>query len=404
MTKKIGIYKDPRKTKQWVVRWFGLPDPITGKKGQKRYSKSFEYKLDAEDFQAEQKQAFRKGQVRDQAEEHTLKDLCEGWLKARRQCTAKTIEGYEALNNRLLDYFGPDVVLINISAHSADIFIAELKPLQGDKLSGWTVRKILKGCRAMFNKAVKWGWIPSDPFDDVEAPKGLSVKPWHYMTPAEYHRLLDAAPSLKWQALYALAYTAGLRFGELFNLRWADIDFGKGELIVQNHAATAETPPFRAKNGKPRTIPLPQQTIEILRQLERQSRLKGMPYVLHTERQYKGVVERWKAYRAQKRAWQNRYMANNTLANLKRHLKAAEIEPNGVLCLHTLRKCAGKNWADNISNPKVVQVLMGHASLATTMEFYNQVSTVDRRKAADAIGSLLGKTDAKVTPAANLGA
>ncbi|MHC4337578.1 MAG: tyrosine-type recombinase/integrase, partial [Planctomycetota bacterium] len=243
-----------------------------------------------------------------------------------------------------------------------------------------------------------------NPFDDVESPKNLSVRPWHYLTPNEYMRLLDAAPWLQWKALYALAYTAGLRFGELFNLRWADIDFNKGELTVQNHAATAELPAFRAKNGKPRTIPLPQQTIEALHQLQRQNRLRGIPYVLLTERQYKGVVERWKTYRQQGRRWQNRYMANNTLANFKRHLKAADIEPNGVLCLHTLRKCAGKNWADHIKNPKIVQELMGHASLNTTMEFYNQVSNEDKQKAADAIGDLLGKSDAKVTPATNIGA
>jgi integrase len=401
MTKKIGIYKDPRKKKPWVARWFGLPEPVTGKK--RRYSKSFEYKSEAEDFQAKQLLAFKAGEQRDKAEEKTLNDLCKGWMKAKRQCTAKTVEGCEAINNRLLDYFGPDVELGKLSAHSADTFMAELKPLQGDKLSGWTVRKILGGCKAMFNKAVKWGWITGNPFDDVEAPKGLSIRAWHYLTPAEYHKLLDASPSLKWQALYALAYTAGLRKGELFNLRWADIDFQKHELTVQNHAATKETPLFRAKNGKPRTIPLPTSTVEIIHQLQLQARLRT-PYILLTERQYLNVVDRWQKYREQKRPWKNDYMENNTLANFKRHVKAAGIEPNGVLCLHTLRKCAGKNWADNIKNPKTVQTLMGHASLSTTMEFYNQVSKDDKQKAADAIDGLLAKTDAKVTPAANLGA
>lgn len=301
MTKKIGIYKDPRKTKPWVVRWFGLPEPVTGKK--RRYSKSFEYKSEAEDFQAKQRQDFKAGQQRDRDEGRTLKDLCSEWVKNKSGNAAKTVEGYEAINNRLLDYFGPDVELRKISAHSADTFMAELKPLQGDKLSGWTRRKILKGCKAMFNKAVKWEWLTKNPFNDVESPKGLSVRAWHYLKPVEYHRLLNAAPSLKWRALYALGYTAGLRKGELFNLRWADIDFEKCELTVQNHAVTAELPEFKTKNGKPRTIPLPQQTIEILQQLERQYRLRGIPYVLLTERQYKGVVERWKAYRQQGRRW-----------------------------------------------------------------------------------------------------
>ena len=49
MITKIGLYRDPRKTKQWIIRWFGEYDPSMGK--QRRYSKSFIRKKDAEAFQ-----------------------------------------------------------------------------------------------------------------------------------------------------------------------------------------------------------------------------------------------------------------------------------------------------------------------------------------------------------------
>ena len=40
MIEKIAIFKDPRKRKKWVCRWFGHPDLETGIS--RRYSKSFE--------------------------------------------------------------------------------------------------------------------------------------------------------------------------------------------------------------------------------------------------------------------------------------------------------------------------------------------------------------------------
>jgi hypothetical protein len=48
MINKIGLYRDPRKEKQWVVRWYGEYEPATGR--EKRYSKSFKLKRDAEEF------------------------------------------------------------------------------------------------------------------------------------------------------------------------------------------------------------------------------------------------------------------------------------------------------------------------------------------------------------------
>ena len=59
------------------------------------------------------------------------------------------------------------------------------------------------------------------------------------MSVAEYRRLLDAAPNARWRVFYALAYTSAGRFGELFNLTWADIDFDRGRMIIENRAGMA---------------------------------------------------------------------------------------------------------------------------------------------------------------------
>jgi integrase len=66
------------------------------------------------------------------------------------------------------------------------------------------------------------------------------------------------------------------------------------------------------------------------------------------------------------------------------------------LSIHTLRKCAGKNWAD-VLPPHVVKELMGHSSIATTMKFYSQVDESQRTRAAAVVDGLISKAESKVT-------
>ena len=105
MIDKIGLYQDPRKKRPWVVRWFGEYDPATG--GQKRYSKSFRLKRDAEAFRSEQATAFKGGQQRDKPEEITLGDFCKDWLKTKKvELRPETVMLYDNAQRRLMDYFG----------------------------------------------------------------------------------------------------------------------------------------------------------------------------------------------------------------------------------------------------------------------------------------------------------
>lgn len=65
------------------------------------------------------------------------------------------------------------------------------------------------------------------------------------------------------------------------------------------------------------------------------------------------------------------------------------------LTVHTLRKCAGQNWADYMP-VNVVKELAGHSNIETINRFY---STVDEEhlKVAVKIGDELLTTDLKLT-------
>ncbi|UCE46646.1 MAG: site-specific integrase [Phycisphaerales bacterium] len=391
MTNKIGIYRDLRnKRRPWVCRWFGDYDPETGK--QKRYIKSFARKAEAEELAAEQNAAFMKGERRDKPEEITLGEFCKDWFKTKKpQFRPGTVLFYENTIYRLLDCFSPEILISRITPIEAAKFVAGLKYMARDMvLSNASRHRVLRNCRTMFNDAVTWQLIKTNPFKTVKAPK-CSVKRWHYLLATEFSKLLDASPSLRWKALNALAYTAGLRLGEALNLTWADVDLDKALVVVQNREGTTALPPFCVKDNEKRTISLPSQTVKILQDL-RQSNpaVFKVPYVLLTNRQYKGVIAKYESYRKQKRPWLNRNMGNNMLTNFKRHVKKAGIKPNGQLAIHTLRKSCIQTWADHLW-PNVTKELAGHSDLATTLKYYNQVDDYHRAKAAEIMEKWLNK-------------
>jgi len=101
MNAKVTIGYDTRnkgKTPYSPVVWEF--DSHTGK--QKRYSKSFRLKVDAEKFTAEKTVEFSKGGVRDRPDDVTLEQFCKDWLKANRaELRASTINIYENTHARL---------------------------------------------------------------------------------------------------------------------------------------------------------------------------------------------------------------------------------------------------------------------------------------------------------------
>ena len=196
MVTKIGIYRDPRNRKKpWVVRWFGAFDPATGR--QRRYSKAFRLKVEAEQFQASKWKEFTEGTVpRDGRPTVTLGSYCRDWLKTRRrEYSPETVDLYENAIRRLLGYFGKDTLLSTISPLAAAKFVSELERLDGKEgeLSNWSRHRTLRNCKTMFADAVNWGLIAKDPFAAVKRPK-LIAQEWHYLAPNEYRRLLEVAP------------------------------------------------------------------------------------------------------------------------------------------------------------------------------------------------------------------
>ena len=174
---------------------------------------------------------------------------------------------------------------------------------------------------------------------------------------------------------------------EAFALTWDCIDFENGVVVVNNREGTETIPEFSVKDHEKRRIPLPPHTIDLLTQLHAEVSEK-VPFVLLTKARFERVQQKWRQVRDRGKPWKNRYLVNNILRNFRSHVKRTSIKPVGKLTIHTLRKCAGQNWADYLPM-NVVKELMGHSNISTTQEFYLTVDRGREKKAAQVVQKLL---------------
>ena len=184
-------------------------------------------------------------------------------------------------------------------------------------------------------------------------------------------RFLEATPSIREQVIYALCYNAGLRLTEAIAVMWADIDFETGQIQVVRYVGTDTLPLFNIKDNEIRSIPLPQQTIDLLLKVQSEAP-EGIPYALMTKKRYNRVVAKWKQYKATGKPRRNRDYANNVLTQFRERIQRAGIKPGGKsLTIHTLRKCCCQNWIQSGLPINVVKILMGHADIGTTEKHYS---------------------------------
>jgi integrase len=72
----------------------------------------------------------------------------------------------------------------------------------------------------------------------------------------EVRKILSQVKDVRYYACLALVYSCGLRAGEAVNMKVGDIDSDQGLIYVR-----------KGKGGKPRAVPLPVRTMDILREM-----------------------------------------------------------------------------------------------------------------------------------------
>lgn len=253
----------------------------------------------------------------------------------------------------------------------------------GSGLSGSTVQKMHHVLHKALSQAVKWNnLIPRNPADAVKAPTP-TPKEMHPLSAPEARQLLDAAHGDRLEALYVLALHTGMRRGELLGLKWDDVDLDSLTIRIRRTLTRIENGKRLAlgepktKNSR-RTVRLTQRAVEALKR--------------HRARQAEEKLKAGGLYQDQGLVFAGEIGNLINPSNLRQRSFARLLKRAGLprITFHDLRHtCASLLFSKNV-HPKFVQELLGHASVAITLDTYSHMLPGMGGEAADAMGEALG--------------
>jgi integrase len=120
-----------------------------------------------------------------------------------------------------------------------------------------TVNHELANLSHMLRMAIRWGYIDKNVASHVDRMKVPKTTP-RFLSEDEIAQLIDAAKGLHIYPLVVTALHTGMRKGELFNLQWADIDFGQQIIRIESKVD------WHTKNYRPRVIQLTPMLYKVL--------------------------------------------------------------------------------------------------------------------------------------------
>ena len=156
----------------------------------------------------------------------------------------------------------------------------------------------------------------------------------------EVERFLNSFTNLKHKAIFTLLYSAGLRTGELLNLKISDIDSDRMQIRIE-----------QGKGQKDRYSILSGKVLELLREYVKEYQPKKYLF----EGQNGG-----------------KYSASSIQALMRKRKKLCKI--NKKATPHTLRHSFATHLLDNGTDTRFIQELLGHKHISTT-QIYTHVSS-----------------------------
>jgi integrase len=263
---------------------------------------------------------------------------------------------------------------------------AHIRGLYREKLEAGSSARTVCYVHTTLHKALKQavmdGLIPRNATEAVKPPQP-SREEMRPLTPEQANLLLQVAHEAgdRLEALYVLAIHAGLRQGELLGLMWDDVDLEDGSLQVRRTLAITKNGPvftFTKTAGSRRSVKLTSKAIDALKH--------------HLERQLGEIGSarcgtRTASYSPPRRASPSTLNRHNlTRRSFKPLLKRAGLPE---IRFHDLRHtCATLLLTRNL-NPKIVSEMLGHSTIAITLDTYTHVLPNMRNQAAAAMEEAL---------------
>ena len=276
------------------------------------------------------------------------------WLAVERGRSPRTLEAYRRDLLRYRDHLAADGSTLD-DAGEADV-VSFVRSLQRGGRAASSVTRMLVSVRGLHRFLVAEGYRSDDPAADVELPsmpRGLPKA----LSAEQVTALMDAvtgddAPARRDRAVLEVLYGTGCRISEAGSLSLGDVDLHDGLVRVTG------------KGAKERIVPL--------------GRCAAAALARWLEPSGRGAMEpdRWSRRGDAEAVFLNqrggRLSRQGLWLVVRRHGDTAGL--GSLLTPHVLRHSCATHMLDGGADIRIVQEMLGHASISTT-QIYTRVST-----------------------------
>jgi integrase len=283
--------------------------------------------------------------------------------RGRDRYKPNTVRSYErAVRLRLRDSELGTLRPADVRRSDVQAFADELLAV----MSSGSASNNLNPLQAYYRRAIRREELDFNPTEEIDLPAKGSKRPRRIVTPQGAAALLAVVPPED-RPIWATAFYAGLRRGELQALRCMDVDLNANLIHVRKGWDQVEGEIEPKSEAAKRTIPI----LAILRdQLADQFRRTGRT---GKDRLF-GRSAREVFYASTvdgraKRAWR----AHNSGEREAAAEMGSEPELLTLLTMHECRHTFASILIDTGANPKAIQEVMGHSKIQTTYDVYGHL-------------------------------
>jgi len=208
--------------------------------------------------------------------------------------------------------------------------------LSKDNISVSTINQTISAFKILFVDVLKRKWENFEikrPRREVKLPVVLSKQ--------EIKKIIDGTSNIKHRTIISLGYSSGARLSEVCNLKISDIDSNRMQIRIRNGKGKKDRYTTLAKNA-------------LIDAREYFKRYKPVDYLFFVNNKNKAI-------------------SNGAVQDaFKKNVKKAGIIKD--VHFHTLRHSFATHLLEQNVNIKIIQKLLGHSSIRTTMLYTHLVN------------------------------